>query len=316
MASLSAHLTAAEHHGRLGFHPDCPRCRSERLAGKLADGPLVSRRVPATLAAGLLALGAVAPSAALGAEGDQQQEGTAPPAATGGDPADNPDLDPGGDDTVLTTPTGPDTGPQAGGQDDNSDGAPVDTDPAQQTDQPLAGAEQPQPPASAPQLPVSQPPAPSPTQTGTPPPANAPAPAPATPPAHAPTQPGQATTPKAPATPSAHRRHTRQAKRHKQDAARGAAPQAAPAPAAPAQAPTTAVPTAPAPHVDHSPLRGRSYTVQPGDSLWAIAARVLDAGASNGRVAREVNRLWELNHDAIATGDPDLLKIGTRLRLR
>jgi hypothetical protein len=38
--------------------------------------------------------------------------------------------------------------------------------------------------------------------------------------------------------------------------------------------------------------------------------------ASAGRIAREVNRLWSLNRTRIATGDPDLLMVGTRLELR
>jgi hypothetical protein len=32
-------------------------------------------------------------------------------------------------------------------------------------------------------------------------------------------------------------------------------------------------------------------------------------------VAREVNRLWDLNRGRIGTGDPDLLPTGTRLEL-
>jgi hypothetical protein len=43
--SLNAHLTAgAAEHGRLRFHPDCPRCRAQRLAGALGGDSLVSRR--------------------------------------------------------------------------------------------------------------------------------------------------------------------------------------------------------------------------------------------------------------------------------
>jgi nucleoid-associated protein YgaU len=69
---------------------------------------------------------------------------------------------------------------------------------------------------------------------------------------------------------------------------------------------------------DDPALAGRpaSYVVQPGDSLWSIAQRLLGRDASAGRVAREVNRLWSLNRSRIATGDPDLLMVGTRLELR
>jgi nucleoid-associated protein YgaU len=56
--------------------------------------------------------------------------------------------------------------------------------------------------------------------------------------------------------------------------------------------------------------------VQPGDSLWAIAERRLGPHASDAEIAREVNRLWELNDtEVIKTGDPDLILPGQRLRL-
>ena len=58
------------------------------------------------------------------------------------------------------------------------------------------------------------------------------------------------------------------------------------------------------------------YVVQPGDSLWSIAKRLLGRDASPGRIASEVNRLWSLNRSRIATGNPDLLMVGTRLELR
>ena len=56
--------------------------------------------------------------------------------------------------------------------------------------------------------------------------------------------------------------------------------------------------------------------MQPGESLWAIASDLLGRDAGAARIAREVHRLWELNKERIATGDPDLVMIGTRLLLR
>jgi hypothetical protein len=56
--------------------------------------------------------------------------------------------------------------------------------------------------------------------------------------------------------------------------------------------------------------------VQSGESLWSIAtARVGDSPAP-AEVAREVERLWDLNAGTIGTGDPDLLLVGQRLSLR
>jgi hypothetical protein len=60
----------------------------------------------------------------------------------------------------------------------------------------------------------------------------------------------------------------------------------------------------------------RFHVVQPGESLWSIATKLLGPSASPAQIAREVNRLWELNKDRIGTGNPDLLMAGTKLRLR
>ena len=66
-----------------------------------------------------------------------------------------------------------------------------------------------------------------------------------------------------------------------------------------------------------APKRGdRQHTVTPGQSLWSIAAALRGPGASAAEIAREVNRLWTINEERIATGNPDLLMVGTRLKLR
>ena len=60
----------------------------------------------------------------------------------------------------------------------------------------------------------------------------------------------------------------------------------------------------------------RFHVALPGESLWSIAADLLGDRATVARVAREVNRLWEINQARIATGDRNLLLVGTRLTLR
>jgi nucleoid-associated protein YgaU len=65
-----------------------------------------------------------------------------------------------------------------------------------------------------------------------------------------------------------------------------------------------------------TPVRGQRYTVQEGDSLWSIAQRLLGRDVTNGQIAREVGRLWQINEERIGTGSPSLLPIGTVLRLR
>src|SRR5215217_7207163 len=103
MRSLNAHLRQTETHDGLPFHPGCPMCRQTRAIGRLPSDGVVSTRATAALAAGVLVVSAGAPiTPALSAgEPDQEQQGGAPIAADGGDPAANPDFDPGGDTTDL-----------------------------------------------------------------------------------------------------------------------------------------------------------------------------------------------------------------------
>jgi nucleoid-associated protein YgaU len=82
------------------------------------------------------------------------------------------------------------------------------------------------------------------------------------------------------------------------------------------------VPPQQQPHAQPTPTRpvavapsGHVYVVQEGDSLWSIAARLLGPGATSGRLAREVNRLWDMNADRIRSGRPELIQPGEHLRL-
>jgi hypothetical protein len=62
---------------------------------------------------------------------------------------------------------------------------------------------------------------------------------------------------------------------------------------------------------------GEIYKVRAGDSLWPIAEEQLGTSSSHAQVARRVKRLGALNlPDRIASGDPDLIVAGERLRLR
>lgn len=64
------------------------------------------------------------------------------------------------------------------------------------------------------------------------------------------------------------------------------------------------------------PRSGSSLIVAPGESLWTIARQQLGASHSDAALAAEVHRLWAVNGGRIATGDPNLIFPGQRLRLR
>jgi LysM repeat protein len=319
--SLTAHLTVGTaEHGRLAFHPDCPRCRAERLAGNLAADSLVSRRGQAALAAGLLAFSAGAtPALDQAPDTDQQQE--APP---GGEPPGlEPDFDPGGGDTFDYDTAPLPGGAEAGGSEDEGIGPPVESEPTADPDarQLLDEDQAPTPPPRAPE-PL---PAPAPTTPSLP---ATPAPVPAEPPV---AELEQAAPPHEQRQASRERKapegspKTRQPERGHGIGTNPTPQRDSPAPVAEAvalPAPATATPVAvasPPTTAAVSPADGRissqSYTVRAGDSLWSIARRLLGPEASAGRIAQEVNRLWELNRDRIGSGNPSLIHVGTVLKL-
>jgi LysM domain len=152
--------------------------------------------------------------------------------------------------------------------------------------------------------------------------------------------PADAETPTSPNTPDAAPRSEKAPKQEESDRRRRA-PSETSAPAEPRQAPpidvapkspppgsplpaavvaeTVPVAQASAPsEASQPPLpeTARWHVVEPGESLWSIATRLLGPDATPGRIAREVERLWELNKDRIGTGDRDLLMVGAKLRLR
>lgn len=272
MNDLARHLIEAAGHGHLPFHPGCPTCREERLAGALPARPVVSPRTRAGLAAAVLATSAAAPAAAIA------QSPPAPEAETGVDDAVEPDaaLDPGaasGADAPL-------------GDEDPLDTAAADS----QAD---AGAPQPEVVEEGVEEGPAAPEAEAPVEAqAPPPPAGGPAPAPAAakPNQGKPRQPGRKPT--------------------------AAAPEPRIAPAAPVPPAAAAAPAAVPAQAPASAKDAGYHVVQPGESLWSIAADLLGAGASNAEIANEVRRIWDLNADAIGTGDPDLVMAGQKLRLR
>ena len=58
----------------MAFHPECPLCTGERLAGVLPREAVISQRTQAMLAASVLALSTASPAVALAQEPDQQHE--------------------------------------------------------------------------------------------------------------------------------------------------------------------------------------------------------------------------------------------------
>jgi nucleoid-associated protein YgaU len=60
-------------------------------------------------------------------------------------------------------------------------------------------------------------------------------------------------------------------------------------------------------------LAAATVVVQPGDSLWRVAERLLGADASDAEVAATTQALHELNRAAIGP-DPDLIHPGLHLR--
>jgi LysM repeat protein len=327
MASLTDHLRQPESHGRLPFHSACPICRAERLGGSIVGGTVLGQRAQASILAATVAVSTLGlPSTAI-ADND------APTPRTAQTPDGDLDRVDGDDGTQPDTPAAEDDAGFGGEnliEPEPEDGqeAPEPTplselSPEQPGDETEAVGD------SGPELQTAPVPELAPTPpTPTPPPTVAPAPA--VPPStvgavedHGLGESGR---------PTVH--HLRL----KIERVRAAIPvgRSTDGPGTPepttspaversaphAAAPRTSVPTGAgdAP-VEKSvrnrdvPITGDIYIVRRGDTLWSIARRTLGASASVGTIADEVNRLWELNRDRIATGDPNLLPVGTELEL-
>jgi hypothetical protein len=317
VASSNPHESNSTTHDRLGFHPECPTCRQDRLFGVLSPEPVFSRRFKALLATGVLAFTAGVTATSVAYEPDHQQEGGVLPEQGAPSSTDELGRDSGGD-TVLPFElrSAPDS-PQDSERESSEDSAPLEAEPLDDPDGRLSltspdSADPNEEAAPVPPTEVAPPVAPTPQaqlpldpngDSGVPgiaPPAARPDPA-----HHA----------------TKHRRNKDDrptANRHRktapsQSAPPTQAPTADPIPQstgeqAAGETPTTTV---------VAPLGDRHiHAVRPGESLWSIASRLLGADVSSGAIAIEVRRLWRLNAERIGTGDPDLLIVGVRLRLR
>jgi hypothetical protein len=313
--SLSAHLVAGSRHGQLRFHPDCPFCRAHRLAGTLSDAVLPARAQAGLLAAALGAGGlfpgvaaAGGPAGSLPAPAHSSQAPVSDERAVGDETQEEPaDEAP----ELRELLTDPDLGDDAGGDDVGAE-----------DDDSEAGSV---PSAIPPPAPVAEEalgaPVPEPGLPPQPAPADAPAPQPAAaepPPAAEAHRPAVRDAPSR----SSERRALKRARelrlRARRSVARAPAPVLSPAVVvarASASVPVEPVPVSRPAASAGNAIGGPSYVVEPGDSLWSIARRLLGTSASNGKIAREVARLWWLNEDGIGTSDPSLLHVGTELRL-
>lgn len=321
MRSLSAHLREAGGHGHLPFHPGCGACQTERLAGSLPDDALVPPRARASIAAALMAVSTLPTAPAVAQEADIEQDGSGP---GGGSQGSEPAFDDGRED--LEPPLLED-GPEL--EESQEEMAP----PVETIRELPEGAENPQPQSAPPVTPPPPPPAGGGPEGASDSPGEGES-APQEPPAKDGTE-GADANPRPPRdTPPATLGPRGREKPGGPSPSRGAQRAleriTSPSPPAPLAAPepqggggrlplpaTAGAPASPSerPDAGGGARADRVHVVQPGESLWSIANTDLGGRASPAQIAREVNRIWELNSGAIATGDPDLLMVGTKLKL-
>ncbi len=273
------------------------------------------------IAGALIGLAGILPGASVAAEPDNAQEGTTAPGQGVSPESDQPAFDPGGDTALPFDAGPPPSGPPSG---DPDDGGPVESEPRSDLDIPAPEGSGPgaAPPGAVddPSVsPIGEPPQAPPLSGGfgvDPVP-----PAGGTEETSAPSpgiqslgsEPGSANSD----TPKRLEWHMRPPA----DPPPATTPSADYEVAAPGQSAgsdTTATAGQTIAVEATAPPTGNAFfhTVRPGESLWVIAERELGPGADAAAISAEVARLWELNAEAIGTGDPDVIMAGTKLRLR
>jgi len=312
MSSLSRHIAPVGQHGQLPFRPDCPVCRDERLAGPLPSRSGPSVRTQARILAGVGAVGlALAPASAFAADDPGYVVEPTQKVKPTGDPQDGnvePD-DQDVDNANDNDPKLPDNVPTPAA-------TPVATpspSPAPPAPPPVAAP----PPAVAAAAPPPPPPPPPPAVAPAPAPAAAPAPGPASRPVDSKTRPTHpAATRRTKATDERGEPTTPLSEHPTSPASEGVdnTSMTDGAQAEPVAAPVAAKNMA-ATAVGRKSHPGGDYVVRSGDSLWSIARSLAGESASSAEIARLVDRIWKLNDGRIATGNPDLLRLGTRLVL-
>lgn len=262
------------------------------ISPDLRSGPSPGRRFVALALCAMLVLGSTLPGVSVASETDGEGEGVAV------ELPELPDLDPGGEETDLTEEV-----PAFGGGEEEGEAVEVE---------PEVDIEAPPPEevtSAATEVPTEAPP---PQPVGAPEPTiSSPGPEPPEPVRQAAAEPPSS-------EPVANRSITAPKQTPDRRSASAVASEGTAPPAEPAQreAPPPQ-PVAATSDGSGRDLTGKDlYRVRPGDCLWAIAAELLPPSTGSAEIAREVQRLWRLNASRIGTGDPNLLMVGTELRLR
>ena len=286
--------------------------------------PSLTRRARSTIAGSLVAISAAVPAASIATEPDSAQEGLVAPEqeALG----ERPSFDPGGETALPIDAAPPASGPPGSGSPEE---VPLESEPIDDPDIRIAPLAEPEGPGSS----AGEDPSVAPIGGSAPaaPPEPGFAIEPVPPEASLPTE--QSTSPDRQVLAAEPGSEASQDDRRQQllyQEPAEARPQASPngpskamRPAAPEAAGQTTTPVAQtvaaetgANESSEPSASARFHVVRPGESLWAIAERLLGDDASTAEIADEVARLWTLNRDRIASGDANLIVAGTKLKLR